>query len=182
MAEDVALTVISAPRTNYTFGAAIGKELHRPKDVKENTYWFLVVDRFDLSSTPASIVSGSNSEVPAEVTKHDDSRYLLIVSTMGTTTPNLPQKGLRDLLSMHGGEDQLNRIEQVYDQLGCGSFGTFGFSSVGILGEQAGGYATSTYGSAEGQLLTLTLRPSEIDGKVIYTPIAKLVHTYTPAS
>lgn len=182
MAANVPLSVLTAPETNYQFGAAIGSQTIYPEHLEKNTYWFAIVDRYDLSVV-VNTTSKSNSDVPADVVKYSsDARYMLIVSTLGLTTPQLPQGALRKLLSENGGAGDLNRLEQVYQQFSCGEFGFCNFACVGVMGDSDVGYATSSFSSFDRNVLTLTLNASSIDGKTIYTPVANASHTYTPVS
>jgi len=183
MADNIPLSVLTAPDTNYQFGAAIGKQGIAPQQREKNMYWFAVVDRYDLSNVVVNTTSKSNSEVPPDVAKYTaDARYILIVSTMGLTTPQLPQGALRKLLADNGGAADLNRLEQIYHQFSCGEFGFCNFACVGVMGDSNVGFATSCFNSFDRMILTLTLHSSVIDGKTIYTPVAHTTHTYTPLS
>jgi len=188
MASNTPLTVCTALGEYNNFGAWIGsspdKRYYPPNSQKVpgNSYWFLVLDRFDLNNVLVDLITDSFKDVPAEVVKYNDSRYMLIVATKVLVTYHVPQGPLRDFLAKHGAGDNLNRLEQLNLQIGCGSLGKFGFAMVCVLGDSDVGFSTASIGSMERCYLTLSLQPTQVDGKTMYTPIADTVHVYTPIS
>lgn len=167
----VPLTVVSSLATNYHFGQiAIGDQT-LTQEPKSWAYWFVVVDRYKLKVVYNQVQS-SASTAP-DIGSNNSPDYLLIVATMGIGLNNQPQGDLFKFLDLNGAGRQLRRIDQVAQQLNCGSLGTFGYALVGTLGDmnQPGFEASRISAPSVGPILTCQLMPYEIDGKTCYTPV-----------
>ena len=168
MAENVALSVVSSLHTgNFYAQVAIGKEV---TSNDKQGYWFVVVDRSTLKIVD-SINQTANNTVP-NLGTHNTADHILIVATAGVGLDKTPQGDLFKFIDVNGGGRELRRVEQIGRQFNCGHYGTFGYAMVGILGSQnkPGFELSEISGSRSGPFLALSLIPTKIGTKTIYTP------------
>jgi hypothetical protein len=169
----VPLTVVSSLNNqspNYYAQIAIGTN-KMSQSQKTPGYWFVVVDRSDLKVVFNEVQAAPNT-APA-IGKFNSADYVLIVATMGVGLNNTPQGDLFKFLDLNGGGRQLRRIEQVGNQLNCGSLGTFSYAMVGVLGNMnmPGFEASQITNPQTGPILTLQMAPFDINGATVYTPV-----------
>ena len=168
---DVPLTVVSSLANEYYYGQiAIGDQT-LTQDPKSWAYWFVVLDRQTLKVVYNELHSSANTA--PDIGSYNSTDYLLAVATMGIGLNNQPQGELFEFLDLNGAGRQLRRIDQVAEQLNCGSLGTFGYALVGVLGNmnQPGFEASQITAPSTGPILTCQLMPSEIGGQTFYTPV-----------
>ena len=167
MADNVPLSVASTMYTGSYFAqVGIGNEKY---STDKQGYWFLVVDRSTLKVVD-NVNQTSNTTVPT--LGHNTIDHILIVATAGIGLDKTPQGDLFKFIDRNGGGRELRRVEQIGRQFNCGHFGTFGYALVGILGNQnkPGFEISQISGSGSGPFLAVTLIPTTISGKTIYTP------------
>ena len=169
--EDIPLTVVSSLSNESFYGQIAIGDQELTQQPKAWAYWFVVLDRQTLKVVYNELHSSANTA--PDIGSYNSTDYLLVVATMGIGLNNQPQGELFKFLDLNGAGRQLRRIEQVANQLGCGSLGTFGYALVGVLGNmnQPGFEVSQISNPPSGPILTCQLMPSEIDGKTIYTPV-----------
>jgi len=168
----VSLSVVSSLSTQSNFGQiAIGDKIMN-QNPSSGSLWFVVLDRSNLSVVFNELQSAPNT-VPA-LTQYNDSNHILIVATMGMGLNNQPQGDLFNFLDHNGGGIELRRIDQIATQFGCGSLGTYGYALVGVMGDQdiPGFEASIITAPSTGPILTLQLMPTEVNGKISFTPVS----------
>jgi len=168
---NVPLTVVSSLGTEFPNATIAIGDQKLEQNPKSWAYWFVVLDRSTLEVVYNQLQSSASTAPDLGGKNTDD--YLLIAATMGVGLDNQPQGDLFKFLDLNGAGRQLRRIDQVAEQLNCGSLGTFGYALVGTLGnmDQPGFEASQINAPAEGPILTCQLMPVEIDGKTLYTPV-----------
>ena len=171
MADKVPLSVASSLASSqhvYTPFAqvAIGSDKYA---TDKQGYWFLVVDRSTLKVVEQSNQT-SNTTAPKLV--HNTADHILIIATAGVGLDKTPQGDFFKFVDVNGGGRELRRVEQIGRQFNCGRYTSFGYTLVGILGNlnQPGFELSQISGGGDGPFLTLTLIPTTIGGKTIYTP------------
>ena len=167
MADNVPLSVASTLYTGSYFAeVAIGNDKYT---TDKQGYWFLVVDRSTLKVVE-NINHTSNTTVPA--LGHNTADYILIVATAGVGLDKTPQGDFFKFIDLNGGGRELRRVEQIGRQFNCGYFGTFGYTLVGILGNQnkPGFELSQISNGGSGPFLAVTLIATTVNGKKIYTP------------
>jgi len=139
---------------------------------KEWAYWFLVLDRVSLDVVFNEVSSSANS-LPGGLSKYNTADYILAFASTGVGLNNHPQGDLFVFLDKNGAGRELRRIDQVATQFNCGYLGTFGYALVGVLGDQdmPGFEASQISQPFTGPILTVQLKPMDIDGKTTYTPV-----------
>lgn len=169
----VPLTVISNANNNFYFAQmAIGQNVLTQSLPKGGGYyWFVVINRSTLA-VEYNAVQTQNDIVPA-IGNLNTTDHLLAVATLGLGLNIPPQGALFQFLDLNGGGSQLRRVEQVAQQFNCGTWGTFAYALVGILGNQnTPGFEDCAFGNgANGPFLTVQLLPSTVGGKTVYTPV-----------
>ena len=92
---------------------------------------------------------------------------------MGVGLNVQPQGDLFNFLDLNGAGAELRRIDQFAEQFNCGSWGTFGYALVGVLGNSnAPGFESSSLGQGTpGPFLTIQLMPSTVEVHTFYTPV-----------
>jgi hypothetical protein len=168
MAENVPLSVVSSLHTgNFFAQVGIGKEI---TSTDKQGYWFLVIDRSTLKVVNA-ITQTANNTAP-DIGQHNNENYILVVATAGVGLDKTPQGDLFKFIDLNGGGRELRRIEQIGRQFNCGHYGTFGYTLVGLLGSRnkPGFELAEISGSRSGPFLALSLIPTVVNGKTIYTP------------
>lgn len=170
MATNVPLTIQTTQNTNTDGVIVVGtNRLSLAYGTYSNVYWAVVLDRSDLS-VKANFTFSDNSSVPSQLQPFlGNTQYVLILSTQGLTTTNLPQGALYSFLTGEGASTELNRIEQIYEALNCGTWGWVNYCFVGVLGSaNTISYEFSTY--EETLLSTLYFFPVSFGNGVLYTP------------
>jgi hypothetical protein len=168
MANNVPLSVVSSLHNGHFFAqVAIGTEII---STEKQGYWFLVVDRQTLKVVE-NINQTSNTTAP-NLGQHNNENYILLLATAGVGLDKTPQGDLFKFIDLNGGGRELRRVEQIGRQFNCGHYGTFGYTLVGLLGglNKPGFELSEISGSRSGPFLTLTLVPTTVGGKTIYTP------------
>lgn len=135
-------------------------------------YWFVVIDRKSLKVVYNQF-SASSDKAP-EIGEYDSSDYILLLSTAGLGTGEVPQGALYDFLYDNGGGRELKRIVQLNNTLGCGTWGWVSYILVGVLGPGRPGIpgierSNIEYSSAA-IVMTAELVPMKIGDEVIYSP------------
>jgi hypothetical protein len=171
MAENVPLSVVSSLHLqgNYSADIAVGKTKY---NTTQHGYWFVVLDRYTLKVVD-NINQTSRNTVP-NIGTHNTPDHILIVATAGVGLNNTPQGDLFNFIDKNGGGRELRKVEQIGTQFNCGSYAAFGYTLVGILGNQnKPGFELSQLNAPPyGPFLALTLVPTTIGTKTIYTPQA----------
>lgn len=168
---NVPLTVVSSLANNYYYGQiAIGDQTLK-QDLKSWAYWFVVLDRHTLKVVYNEVQNSPNTA--PDIGSYNSPDYLLVVATMGVGLNDQPQGELFKFLDLNGAGRQLRRVDQVAQQLNCGSLGTFGYALVGVLGNMnlPGFEASQISAPPTGPILTCQLMPSDINGQTFYTPV-----------
>jgi hypothetical protein len=170
MANNVPLTIQTVLDGNLSSQVVIGSNTVSCKYGLRNVYWCLVIDRSDLS-VKENFTFSTNNVVPAQLKPYiGNSNYVLILTTQYLTSANLPQGAFYDYLTQEGAGTQLNRAEQIYETLSCGTWGWFSYAYVAIMGDPTtnGFEFLDMYHNA--MVSTLYFFPTDIGGKTIYTP------------
>ncbi|HPE71421.1 MAG TPA: hypothetical protein PK018_04470 [Candidatus Competibacter sp.] len=169
----VPLSVVSSRETQYLWASiAIGKNvLVQQAPSSGRAYWFVVIDRSSLNVVYNQLQKAPN--VAPNLGPYNSSDYILIVATIGLGLDVTPTGDLFNFLDYNGAGRELRRIEQIAQQFGCGTMGTFGYALVGVLGDlnQPGFEASNIAGTNVGPVLTLQLMPFVNQGKTVYTPV-----------
>ncbi len=170
----VPMTVSSPLQSNFTLALAIGDNyVARPTPNQPNSYWIVIVDR-----TTLDVVSNfwwSTPDTAPDVSSYDDPKYMLIVVGYALTTPNVPTGDFYDFLIDNGAGVGIKRAIQVYQQLGCGSFGGFAYTLIGQLGpgpatDYIGIEGVSVMDDPSGVVTTVELVGIDVNGTTTYSP------------
>lgn len=169
----VPLSVVSSRDTQYLWARiAIGKSiLVQNPPAGGRAYWFVVIERSSLKVVYNQLQQAPN--VVPNIGAYNSSDYILVVATIGLGLDVTPTGDLFNFLDFNGAGRELRRIEQIAQQFGCGTMGTFGYALVGVLGglNQPGFEASNIAGTNVGPVLTLQLMPFVNQGKTVYTPV-----------
>jgi len=170
---NVPVTVVSSTINSYFYGQiAIGNNvLSQQQPTGGGYYWFVVINRETLNVEYNQLQTAPNT--PPNIGALNTPDHILLVATLGVGLNNQPQGSLFTFLDLNGAGAQLRRVDQVAQQLNCGSLGTFGYALVGILGDQnLPGFEASAIGSwSNGPILTLQLLATVVNGKTQYAPV-----------
>jgi hypothetical protein len=180
MAANVPLTLqtmISNSGNSYYSLINIGKTaLTQPANVPPATpgyYWIVVLDRSDLS-VKLNINFQTNNVVPPALSPfiQNPGKYIMILTTIGLSSANLPTGAFYNFLVQEGSGAQLNTLEQIFAAFNCGTWGRFGYTMVTVLDNVNSG--SFEFGSITGWALvsTLLFSPIQIGPQILYTPIA----------
>lgn len=171
---DVPLLIECPLLENYdraiVIGTGEGSFVPLPSGAQANSYWFVVVQSSDLAVV-ANVVSTSNDTVPADVEKFAGSDdHILLVATWALQLNNVPTGDLYTFLKNTGAGAEMDRLDQVYEQLGTGDFGAACYALAATLNDQdsPGIEASSLF---NGLVLTAQFMPVEVDGVTTYTPV-----------
>lgn len=172
----VPLSIISA---HYGFSTgtaqaqvAIGKQHFAQQTPSgQGQYWFLVIDRSNLNVVYNQMQAAWDQAPPIQ--QFNNPNYILVVATLAVGFNHQPQGALFKFLDLNGAGRQLRRIDQLAQQFGCGSLGTFGYALVSVLGDlnQPGYELSDVNGPAWAPILTVQLMPFQVSGGVLYTPV-----------
>lgn len=170
MANNVPLTIQTPMSGNLASRIVIGSNQLAIDQNLRNVYWFVILDRSDLS-VKANFTTTTNNAVPSQLSPYlNDSKYIMILTTQNLGTGHLPQGALYDFLINEGANRQLNRAEQIFEALNCGNWGWINYVYVAVLGDTStsGFEYLDLYNSAI--LTTLHFFPVTIGGQTLYTP------------
>ena len=136
-------------------------------------YLLLVVDRTDLNVVQ-NLWFWDNSDLQAALTPYiNNAQYMMILTTWGATTDNLPVGDFYNFLVSVGSGQQLQNLEQVYAALNCGYWSQFCYILVATMDTGTPGFEYSAYqNTSNGLLACLTLMPIEVGGNLLWTPVA----------
>lgn len=171
MASNVPLTIQCCVYNNYGNNVCIGSNQLGLGYSTPNLYWAVVVDRTNLNVV-ANFTFSDNSDVPAQLTPYqNNAQYMLILSTMQVLSTNLPVGNLYNFLVSNGAGKELQRIEQIYAALNCGTWGNLGYVLVTVLDNTPVGIDYSGYYD-QAFVCTLELVPTQVGTGVLYTPVS----------
>lgn len=172
----VPLSVISArwgvSNGNSQAQIAIGKNvLIQNTPSGQGRYWFVVIDRSNLNVVYNQLQAACDQAPPIQ--QYNNTNHILVVATLDVGFNNQPQGALFKFLDLNGAGRQLRRIDQLAQQFGCGSLGTFGYALVGVLGDldQPGFELSDATGPAWSPILTVQLMPFDTPSGAVYTPV-----------
>jgi len=169
-AQNVPLTIQCCVYNNYGNTVAIGSNTLQIGYTTPNLYWALVVDLTDLSVVQ-NFTFSDNSDVPAQLAPYENnSKYMLILSTMQLSSINLPVGNFYNFLVSQGAGKELRRIEQIYAALNCGTWGNLGYTLVTVLDGNPG-VDYSAY-NQDAFISTLELVPVQVGSGIMYSPEA----------
>ncbi|MCB0668783.1 MAG: hypothetical protein KDC80_23325 [Saprospiraceae bacterium] len=168
MANPVPLTIQAAKAPDYGNTVVIGSNSLSLPYNQQNLYWIIILDPADLS-VKANFTFSDNSSVPSQLNPYLNGQYIMILSSQALNSTNLPQGAFYQFLVKEGADYALRRIEQIYEALNCGTWGTVAYTLVAVLGSDNTSYEYETV--IEPVLLaTLQLMPVTIGGKTTYIP------------
>jgi hypothetical protein len=171
MASNVPLTIQCCVYSNYGNIVSIGSNYLQLGYGTPNLYWAIVVDRTDLTVV-ANFTFSNNANVPPQLAPYqNNAQYMLILSTMQVSSTNLPVGNLYSFLVNNGAGKELQRIEQIYAALNCGTWGNLGYVLVTILDNTPAGIDYSSYYD-QAFVATLELVPAQVGSGVLYTPVS----------
>lgn len=172
MASNTPLTIQCSLNSNLQSQIVFeSNNLIPPND--QGYFWFLVVDRADLSIVQNFSV-WDNMDLPAQLNDYlDNPQYLLIFTTWRATTDNLPQGSLNNYLRNVGAGPDLGNLQQMYSALNNSTWSQFGYTLVTTMDYGSPGYEFSNYqAAATGMVNCLTLMPVPVGSGVLWTPIS----------
>lgn len=148
----------------------VGTNEVSPPSTPADGLWFVVVDLTDLNIA-ANQVTTDSADVPSAVQPYvGNPNYLLILTSLGLQSNNLPQQALYDMLKSAGAGARLDRAEQVFAALGTGTIGWMSYILASTLeDQQGGGFEELSFDYTS--IMTFQLLPITVNGKTIYTPI-----------
>jgi hypothetical protein len=97
---------------------------------------------------------------------------MMIFTTQNLSTTNLPTGPLYSFLTSQGAGAVLNRAEQIYEALSCGTWGWLGYVCVTILDNNSNSCYESFDIYNPAYVSTLQLIPVQVGSGVLYTPVA----------
>jgi hypothetical protein len=169
MAANVPLTIQCCLYNNYGNVVSIGTNNLQLGYGTPNLYWAIVVDRTNLNVVQ-NFTFSDNSDVPAQLVPYqNNSQYILILSTMQLSSINLPVGNFYQFLVNQGAGAGLQKIEQIYAALNCGTWGNLGYTLVTVMDTTAG-IDYSAY-NQDAFISTLQLMPVQVGTGVLYTPV-----------
>jgi hypothetical protein len=169
MAPNVPLTIQGCVYNNYGNVVCIGNNNLGLGYSTPNLYWALVIDRTNLNVVE-NFTFSDNTDVPAQLVPYqNNSQYMLILSTMQLSSINLPVGNFYQFLVSQGAGAGLQRIEQIFAALNCGTWGNLGYILVTVM-DTTSGYDYSSY-NQDAFIATLQLMPIPVGAGVLYTPV-----------
>ena len=134
----LAYTIQGSIANNYQPIIVIGQGSSRasfyPKQSQNDSYWFVILDRTDPRKMVKDFVvpGQNNTTVPAGLEAYmANPQYFYVVVTQALSTLHVPQGALYDFLKKYGAGRGLQRLEQVYMTLSCGTFSHVGYILTG---------------------------------------------------
>ncbi|NOT50045.1 MAG: hypothetical protein HOP10_02065 [Chitinophagaceae bacterium] len=168
MASNVPLTIQTGVTQNYGSYIVIGSNALALNYQLQNIYWAVVVDRSNLNVVQ-NFTFTDNQNVPSQLTPYiGNPQYILILTTQNLSSTNLPAGNFYQLLVKEGAGVQLQRLEQIYEALSCGTWGWMGYTLVAVLDNSTSYESAEFYDNAF--VTTLQLIPVQVGSGVLYTP------------
>lgn len=134
----------------------------------QNIYWAVVVDRTNLSIVQ-NFTFTDNQNVPSQLMPYlNNPQYILILTTQNLSSMNLPAGSLYQTLMKEGAGPELQKLEQIYEALSCGTWGWMGYTLVSVLDNSVNYEFSDIYQNAF--VSTLQLIPVQVGTGVLYTP------------
>jgi len=144
----------------------------KTKDVY-NAFWYVILDLSNPTGQPVvNVLSTDTKQPPPEVTPYvGKTGYLLCFSFVKLLTAFMPQGALYQFLRQVGAGVELDRAEQLVEQIGSNVFDVVNYNLVATTldTDEPGFESLDFYHPA---VLPFQLMPVDVDGKVTYTPIA----------
>lgn len=165
---NVPLTIQCCLYNNYGNVVSIGSNNLVLGYTTPNLYWAVVVDRTNLNVV-ANFTFSDNSDVPSQLAPYSNSGYILVLSTMQLLCTNLPVGNFYNFLVSIGAGKELQRVEQIFGSLNCGTWANLGYVLVTVMDETQG-YDYSSY-DQNAFLSTLELMPIQVGTGELYTPV-----------
>ena len=140
------------------------------KNYETPVYWYVVVDLTSLKVV-ANVTSESNDSVPSEISSYENnSQYFLFFIANSQRGYNIPQGSLYTFLNNIGAGAQLNRGEEMIEQLGTGSIRYFSYILAATMDTtDAGGFEIFSY--THPMILTMYFLPITVNDSTIYAPV-----------
>ncbi|MFN8288653.1 MAG: hypothetical protein U0U70_00210 [Chitinophagaceae bacterium] len=168
MASNVPLTIQTGIMQNYGSRIVFGSNNLSINYSLQNVYWAVVIDRTNLNVVQ-NFTFTDNQDVPSQLTPYlNNPQYLMILTTQNLSSANLPAGSLYQMLMNEGAGAQLQRLEQIYESLSCGTWGWMGYSLVSVLDNSVSYESSAFYDNAF--VTTLQLIPIQVGTGVLYTP------------
>jgi hypothetical protein len=173
--KNVPLTITATLQNDSDAQMAIGRE-RIPLPGKPSSYvggyWVAVVDRRSLKVVYNKVLD--SYDTAPDIGNYNTSDYMLFTTTMWLGTGHVPQGAFYDFLMDNGAGAQLQRVCQLNNTLGCGTWSTVAYCLAGVLGPglpATRGVEMGSIGSSDyAIIMTATLVPAQIGDTVIYTP------------
>ncbi len=165
------LTIQTSIYHNYGSIIVIGSNHLYAKSSNDSCYWIVILDRLDLS-VKENFTFTDNSAIPSQLNPYlGNTRFIMILNTQNLASNNLPQGKLYDFLISEGAGSALNKAEQVFEALNCGTFGAMGYTLTAVLGRDGTpGFEFMEF--INGVMVnTLHLDPVKVENEYWYTPI-----------
>ena len=172
MAANIPLTISTGIILTYGSQVVMGTQNLTLPYNEPNLYWAVVVDRSDLS-VKANFTFSQNSTVPSQLTPYiGNAQYMMILTTQNLSSINLPAGPLYSFLTSQGAGPVLNKAEQIFEALSCGTWGWMGYVCVTILDNNPNSCYESFDMYNNAYVSTLQLIPIQVGSGVLYTPVA----------
>jgi hypothetical protein len=170
MASNVPLTIQTIQNTTLASTIVIGSNTLSCQYTLKNVYWIVILDRADLS-VKANFTFATNNVVPSQLQPFlNNAQYIMILTTQSLATSNLPQGAFYNFLVGEGAETLLNKAEQIYEALNCGTWGWLNYTYVCVIGDQSSsGYEFLDYYNSA-VVNTLYFFPITVGNQTLYTP------------
>lgn len=170
MASNVPLTlqVTTSPQNGLSNLVVIGKNYLTVPGNLYNVYWALVIDRTNLNVVQNFTFSNNNT-VPSQLTPYmNNPQYMLILTSQGLVTANIPAGNFYSFLQQLGSGPALQSIEQLFAALNCGYWVNLTYSMISVF-DSSDAIEFSEYGGTT-FVYTLQLVPVQVGTGVLYTP------------
>lgn len=168
--QTVPVTFEVAFRGGYDFGLYIGDSIYSGKHAEENSYWYVVVSRTDLSVV-FNEMSTDNSSYPAGLSAYlGDSGFYVFISTYILRSDHLPVGQLFQLMEDLGATSNLEKVLQIANQVGTGNYTNAAYSIAAIadLSKQTV-FDQYTFFVGDNLFMPLMFGSIEVLGKTIWT-------------
>ncbi|HEV7780325.1 MAG TPA: hypothetical protein VGO58_03615 [Chitinophagaceae bacterium] len=165
---NVPLTIQTGIDNSYPSRIVFGSNNLEQDYSLTNLYWALVIDRANLNIIQ-NFTFSDNQTSPAQLQPYlNNSQYILILTTQGIASTNLPAGAFYKMLIGIGAGPGLRRLEQIFAALNCGTWGRMGYTLVTVMDTTEGiEYAEISEIAA---VSTLQFIPVQIGTGVLYTP------------
>ena len=170
MSNSVPLTIQTSLAPGYESIIVIGSDQLSIDPSPGNLYWIIILDHSDLS-VKENFVFSDNAKVPHQLKPYlNNPHYIMILCTHALNSANLPQGNLYKFLVSEGAGQHLNRAEQIYEALNCGTWSKMAYAFVAVLGSDSTGFEFFDI-MDNAMISTLQFKAVEVDGQTIYTPV-----------